>query len=100
ALVDEPVGLDDLERKGRRDQDLREQRVRIERDRGDELVERIRVQQSFGRGLLGRLLDGGRFDDGRRRGLVDIGGRPRGGPWLLRRYRREIVAAGERRNDR
>ncbi len=41
AVVEDAVGVNDLQREGRGDQHLREQRVRIERDRRDEVVDLV-----------------------------------------------------------
>ena len=43
--VQEPLGGDDLQRVSGRDQHLCEQRVRVERDRGDQFVELVIVQE-------------------------------------------------------
>ena len=48
GLVEQPVGLGDLQRIGRGDENLGEERVGIERDGRDEGVELLRGEQLFG----------------------------------------------------
>ena len=54
-LAQEPVGRDDVDRVRRALQDQDQQRIRIERDRGDQNVELLRSEEA----RLGRDLPGG-----------------------------------------
>ena len=58
-LAEEPVGRDDLDRERRALQDQDQQRIRIERDRGDQNVELLRSEEiRLGRDLPGCWLLG------------------------------------------
>jgi len=76
-LAQEPVGRDDIDRERRALQDQDQQRIGIERDRGDQNVELLRRKQIRpGRDLVGRWLLGCRFRR-LRRGLGQRVGRGR-----------------------
>ena len=48
AFLEQPVGLDDLQRVGSGDEHLGEERVRVKRDRRHELVERVGGEEGLG----------------------------------------------------